>query len=517
MICVRQKWTTNSISMVSAGVPSGSGSRCRRTWAGRVLGALLIVCTNVSGLGWGQDRPAPSSLASSEIRFSGSLRVRSETWNWFDTTAAEPDYTFFAYLLRLSASQKLEKWEWQIEFAQPLLANLPEHSVAPAPEGQLGLGPSYFVANRDSTPVGLFLKQGFVKVRGVFDDKPSSVRFGRFEFADGAETHPKNATLAALKRTRIAHRLIGNFGFSHVGRSLDGVEYVRATPATNITLVAARATRGVFQVNGWGELDTDIYYGALTRPVGKQAAGEWRIFALAYHDGRPVVKTDNRPAAARAGDHQNIRIATLGGDYLQTFQIGSATVDTLLWGAGQFGRWGVLSHRAAAVAMEGGIQPGWRLKPWFRGGYFYGSGDGNPNDGTHGTFFQVLPTPRIYARFPFYNLMNNQDAFGEFILRPHPQWTLRSDAHFLRLSSGQDLWYAGGGAFQPNTFGYAGRPSGGSRSLANVYDVSVDYRINEHLALTGYFAGATGKGVIERIYPQGQDARFAYAELNWKF
>ena len=62
-------------------------------------------------------------------------------------------------------------------------------------------------------------------------------------------------------------------------------------------------------------------------------------------------------------------------------------------------------------------------------------GDNNPNDGQHGTFFQVLPTPRIYARFPFYNLMNNQDAFAEVVLRPHPKWTIRSDAHFLRLGN----------------------------------------------------------------------------------
>ena len=33
---------------------------------------------------------------------------------------------------------------------------------------------------------------------------------------------------------------------------------------------------------------------------------------------------------------------------------------------------------------------------------------------------QMLPTARIYARTPFFNLMDTVDAFGELILRPHP-------------------------------------------------------------------------------------------------
>ena len=158
-----------------------------------------------------------------------------------------------------------------------------------------------------------------------------------------------------------------------------------------------------------------------------------------------------------------------------------------------------------------------KLQPWFRCGSFYSTGDDNPNDGKHGTFFQVLPTPRIYARFPFYNLMNNQEAFTEVVLRPHPKLRVRSGAHFLRLSSKNDLWYSGGGAFEQSTFGFTGRPSNGSRSLANVYDLSLDYRLNVHMTLTGYYAGATGRTVIKKIYPAGGTAQFAYVEMNWAF
>ena len=38
-----------------------------------------------------------------------------------------------------------------------------------------------------------------------------SIQAGRFEFNDGTELAPKNATLATLKRDRISQRLIGTF------------------------------------------------------------------------------------------------------------------------------------------------------------------------------------------------------------------------------------------------------------------------------------------------------------------
>ena len=63
------------------------------------------------------------------------------------------------------------------------------------------------------------------------------------ELIDGTEVTPKDATLAGLKRDRIAHRLIGNFGFSDVGRSFDGVQYTLNRSRLNITAFGGRPTR----------------------------------------------------------------------------------------------------------------------------------------------------------------------------------------------------------------------------------------------------------------------------------
>jgi hypothetical protein len=154
------------------------------------------------------------------------------------------------------------------------------------------------------------------------------------------------------------------------------------------------------------------------------------------------------------------------------------------------------------------------LKPWLRAGYFYGSGDSNPNDNRHETFFQVLPTPRPYARFPFFNLMNNEDSFVEVILSPGTKWTVRADAHQLRLAERADLWYSGGGAYQPQTFGYTGRPSNGHSGLADLYDVSAEYTLNPKTTIYAYFGAALGGSVIEPIYPRDKNASLWYVELT---
>jgi hypothetical protein len=152
-----------------------------------------------------------------------------------------------------------------------------------------------------------------------------------------------------------------------------------------------------------------------------------------------------------------------------------------------------------------------------RAGYHRGSGDNDPLDDKHGTFFQILPTPRPYARFPFFDLLNNEDLMGMLILRPHKAVSIRTEVHGLRLASGSDLWYLGGGAFQPWSFGYIGRTTNGSRGLATLYDASVDWNPNARWTVTGYYARAQGHAVMAGIYPRGKNANFGYLELTRRF
>jgi hypothetical protein len=85
-------------------------------------------------------------------------------------------------------------------------------------------------------------------------------------------------------------------------------------------LCGGRPTRGVFQVDGWGEMNINVFYGALTGQIGgKRSASEWRLFGLGYADERDnVVKVDDRPLALRRADTGHIQIGTYGGHFLHT-------------------------------------------------------------------------------------------------------------------------------------------------------------------------------------------------------
>jgi hypothetical protein len=459
---------------------------------------------------------------SGDVTVSASARVRLYSWDWFDGSDSG-DYSYPGTIVRAGLSQTRKTSDWQVEFALPLVFDLPTTAVAPAPQGQLGLGASYFAANRNATNnASLFLKQGYFRWKDLGGRAGQTLKIGRMDFNDGAEVAPTDATLASLKRDRISQRLLGTFGFSDVGRSVDGALYtVQLTKGINLTALAARPTQGVFQVDGWRELDINIFYGALTGQLGGAAhPAEWRAFALGYDDDRDgVVKTDNRPAAVRTADRGAIVMGTYGGHYLQLLPTAAGPIDVLAWGAVQTGRWGALMQRGGAFAIEAGWQPSRfdQVKPWIRGGLDYGSGDGDASDTTHGTFFQVLPTPRIYARLPFYNMMNGRDAFGELVLHPLKKLTVRTDAHALRLATPADLWYSGGGAFQPQTFGYTGRPSGGHAALAALYDVSGDCAVTPRLAVGGYYGEGHGGAVPNAIYPSGGAVHLGYLELLVRF
>jgi hypothetical protein len=446
-------------------------------------------------------------------------RTRAEGWNWFEGKTGNSDYGLWHTLLRVGIGQSYEHFDWFVEGAGVAILGLPNNAVVAAPQGQLGLGANYYAANHNHTNnADGFLKQGFVHFKHL---GPAGVKLGRFEYFDGTEVTPKDPLLASIVQTRISSRLIANFAFTAVQRTFDGVQLSANSGANNFTFLGARPTEGVFQVKGMGELDIDTYYGAYTRSVKtKKSAGELRIFGLGYIDHRTtILKTDNRPAPVRAADFGKIEIATWGADYAHVFNTENAgKFDFLVWGVAQTGAWGNQQQRAGAFVGEAGWQPPVKaLKPWLSLGYSYGSGDGNPNDSKHGSFFQILPTPRQYARFPFYNMMNNEDFYGTLNLRPSSKMLLRSEGHALRLANAADFWYSGGGAFQPQTFGYTGRPSNGYRGLANVGDISADYQFARCFSATLYYGHAWGKSVIEKIYPKDAGGQLVFLETNFRF
>jgi hypothetical protein len=455
---------------------------------------------------------AGQSASSHSVNFFIYDRTRMDAWQW---AAAPPETNSYAYvqtLQRLGMTQQLHRWDWELELAQPSILKAPDNAVSPVTaQGQLGLGGTYYASNgNNSYPAAAFFKQGFAR----FDGEGMNIRIGRFEFFDGAETKPSNPTVAWLQANRTSNRLISNFGFTNAQRSFDGLDGHWQLGSWNVTAMAARADQGVFNMNGNPELNVDVQYLALTRVEARQHV-LWRAFAIGYHDGRTgITKTDNRPLPIRTADHANIRIGTYGGNFIAAVPAGRGQFDFVFWGAVQNGSWGPQNHKAGAAALEGGYRFGKQAAaPWFRGGWFRSTGDNNPSDGTHNTFFQLLPTPRLYALTPFYNLMNSTDDFVQMIDRPSKRLSLRSDLHWLQLTSGNDLWYSGGGAFDNKVFGFAAHPANGATSLASVADISADWQTSRNINLNFYYGHTWGKTAIAATYPSNPNIQFGYVEF----
>jgi hypothetical protein len=143
----------------------------------------------------------------------------------------------------------------------------------------------------------------------------------------------------------------------------------------------------------------------------------------------------------------DVTVAAFGGSQVGVFPTVAGEADTLVWLAGQFGDWYGQRHAAFSVAAEIGHR--WTAldwRPWLRAGYLYASGDGDPRDDRHGTFFQMLPSVRRYAETTTYAQMNVSDLFAEVHLYPHARVSTRMDVHRVDLAAREDRWYAGSGA-----------------------------------------------------------------------
>ncbi len=488
-----------------------------------IIGATLTLALGLAASVVAQDLPSWRD----RVTFSVTNRVRGEFVDWFGpppfTPGPDPQpiargaeqYDFFANRFRAGVRVLLPPVELNLQFQYTELANLPEDASLPPPIGNLGTGALYF-ANTRRTPQGEpVFKQGTLTVRG----RGVTATFGRFEYRDGLEVVPADPTLAVLARTRIAERLVGPFDFTNVGRSFDGARIAYDTSEWNLTALGSRPTQGGFEVSANRELDIEVAGLAWTLKRLPQAPPlSARAFYLYYRDGRDdTVKVDNRPLPVRERDREPIAVNTIGLDAITAIDVGPGIVDGLLWGVVQTGTWGRESHSAWAYAVEAGYQlPLVLARPWLRVGWNSSSGDDDPGDGRHRTFFQLIPTARTYARLPFFNLMNLGDAFAELQLRPHDRVLIRSDFHWLRLTEGRDLWYSGGGATSNTFFGYAGSPANGDRSLAALADVSVTVTLHQRLTLEAYYGHAFGRAVVGQTFAR-RDADYGFLEVTFSY
>ncbi len=342
------------------------------------------------------------------------------------------------------------------------------------------------------------------------------VQIGRMGYTSGAEAPSTVAKIETVKRQRLDARLLGEFEWSIVQRGFDGVRVDYTHPRWKVTGVAVMPTQGGFAYVANTTMTRVLVTGATvsSRPAGPADGAKTQVQAVAWHyrDRRSVTqRPDNTGRTAAAVD---VDVTTAGAVLVGAYPAGPGEADLFVWAAAQGGTWYDDDHRAGAVAVEGGYQwtaAPWR--PWLRAGLFHASGDDDATDDEHGTFFPMLPTVRRFAMTTVYGTMNLRDVFVQVQARPRPTIGLRADVRRLDLASSADLWYAGSGATRARgaVFGYAGRPSNGSRRLGTSIEASADWVITPWLSVNGFVARMGGGPVVTGTF--GGDALwFTYLE-----
>jgi NAD(P)H-dependent nitrite reductase small subunit len=347
-------------------------------------------------------------------------------------------------------------------------------------------------------------------VEGRFPER-GFLRLGRQDVKLGHEVLYPEPNWRYLKTARLGERLVGTVGWSHVERAYDGGAGALELGGVQLHGFAARPTTGVFEAEKAYEDFSDITVGGATLTLKRGTlleASELGVFGLGYHDDRP---TD------RGGLPDDVAIGTFGAHWVGVYPLGPGNLDLLAWGAGQFGRYDGRDHSAAAGIFEIGYQlPGLFAQPWLRLGVNVASGDGDPGDGDHTTFFNMLPTNHLYYGFAdqlaFQNLTN---PFVQLRLAPHPMLALNLFVHWFELLRSEDARYAGTGAYDESTFGFSAQPSGGHHHVGVEYDVVATFTPHRTTTLELGYSWLDGGAMFQNR--ASRDVHFFYASLELRY
>jgi hypothetical protein len=285
-------------------------------------------------------------------------------------------------------------------------------------------------------------------------------------------------------------------------------------PGWRLTGAALMPTQGGYEESASPTITkVQLYSAAATfKPHVLIPWSELQFFSHTYRDRRDVeTRPDNSPFAVTEA---NITVSAFGASQVGIFPTDFGEVDSVVWLVGQAGDWYGDTHRAWSLAAEIGHR--WTAmtwQPWVRVGLLYASGDKDPTDTRHGTFFQMMPTSRRYSLSNTYAQMNMKELFGQLYLYPTSRLTLRADVHRVSLADANDRWYAGSGATARRGvfFGYSIRPSNAATSLGTVVEGSADVKINRYWSMNAYLGHIAGGDVVKGLFT-GNRLSFFYFE-----
>lgn len=262
-----------------------------------VLLCLVVSVFSMAFAAMANNDPKPLGHINQYLRINGEWMSSYEVWNFFRPVAAV-DNSYDLSILRARLGAMLTS-SYVDGFAQGQyigLYGLPSDAIVPG-GGALGLGAAYFQTNQATDASNVFLKQSYLNFKLHAMGIPgTSVKVGRFELTDGMETTSGIEKFDALKRRRIAKRLLGGFNAIYIGRTFDGFSVVYDQPDVNLTVSGVRPTQGNLTVQGGQQInDINIVFAALTSKKDVWLPGtESRLFYMNYDDQRDTQVVDNR-------------------------------------------------------------------------------------------------------------------------------------------------------------------------------------------------------------------------------
>jgi hypothetical protein len=420
---------------------------------------------------------------------------RFESWSFFEPPPAggDPTYTLLGNRATLGVRVKGVRFDLDGAFEYGQLANLPARANGP---GALGPGALYFEAARTPAAYQLYFRTLSLRVKNVIAGL--SIEVGRMHYTSGDG------------QSGVEARLIGGFEWSMFQRAFDGarVDVERTRWRAHAALL--------FPTQGGFEESANPTLSKLRLITVEGAVSPVHGFVYHYRDRRDVTaRPDNTGLTATNTD---IDITTVGGSHVGTYSTGSGEIGSTVWVAVQRGNWFGDTHRAFSVASEVGHT--WRSwwQPLVRAGFLYASGDDDPADYKHGTFFQMVPSAQRYARSLTYAQMNVRDAFVRVHLQPRDYLGVDAEVHRVSLAHDADRWYAGSGATAGagTFFGYTDRLSFDASGLGTIIEVSADAKFSKRWSVQGYLGLMRGGEVVRRSFA-GDHLRFFYLQNVLRF
>jgi hypothetical protein len=490
----------------------GRGNR----WVCVLLFGVLIA----AGTGRAEETPEGFRLTPSvgwkhgnqSIDFWLDFRYRWEDWN-ARVTQAE---SFSGFRTRFGLSY------W---YAKKLgvLVEAQQTSVLSLSNLSSGAGASYYdSSNRETNPNSIRVKRLFVDWR---PSENTEIKLGRQNMNMGTWVKYAEPDWRYLKYGRMSQRLVGEVGWSNVTRSFDGGIALAAIGGHHLAGFAAQPTQGVFAVNAAFKWLSDVIAGGLewTAPPGVLIDDvDFSAFFTGYDDSRSSTRyrPDGRMVSA-------VTVYTFGGSLATIFDLGPGRVDGLLWGAYQFGDFPDLSgsagrprlsQSAGALLAEFGYQlPAVHGKPWLRSGVNFATGDDDPSDGRHGTFFNQLPTNHGYYGYvdqlAFQNLI---DWFAQLRWSPIDRLAFEAFGHRFWLAEVSDSRYFGTGAYKQNLFGFGATPSNGSQDVGWELDIVLTYTLTKQISLSGGYGQLFG-GAVFAVQPNHGDVQWGFLQLSLSY